>query len=62
MCGPLWAARAQHTVKVGELLKAPPKDLLDCYPVSRKINSVRFDEPEYAEKIDLDYAGLLNES
>jgi len=37
--------------QLGALLKAPPEDLLDCYPVSRKVNSVRFDEPEYAEKV-----------
>ena len=43
----------------GELLKAPPKDFLDCYPVSRQVNSVKFDEPEYAERIDLDYGPLL---
>ena len=45
--------------RLGELLKAPMEDFLSCYPVSRGINSVRFDEPECAEKIDLDYAGLL---
>jgi putative SOS response-associated peptidase YedK len=48
--------------QLGELLKAPPEDFLDCYPVSRKVNSVRFDEAEYAEEIDLDYVGLLRES
>jgi len=49
--------------QLGELLKAPPEEFLDCYPVSRGVNSVKFDEPEYAEKIDLDYVGLLqNES
>ena len=26
--------------QLGALLKAPPEDLLDCYPVSRKVNSV----------------------
>ena len=36
--------------QLGDLLKAPREDFLDCYPVSRQINSVRFDEPEYAEK------------
>ena len=41
------------------LLKAPPADFLDCYPVSRQINSVRFDEPRYAKEIALDYTGLL---
>ena len=45
--------------KLNELLKAPPEDFLDCYPVSRKVNSVKFDEPDYAEKIDLDYGPLL---
>ncbi len=62
MCGPLWAARARHIVKVGALLKAPPEDLLDCYPVSREVNSVRFDKPEYAEKVNLDCASLLGQN
>jgi putative SOS response-associated peptidase YedK len=44
---------------LGALLKAPPEEFLDCYPVSRGVNSVKFDEPEYAEKIALDYVGLL---
>jgi hypothetical protein len=35
--------------QLGALLKAPPEDLLDCYPVS-----VRFDKPEYEEKVNLD--------
>ena len=30
-----------------ELLKAPPEDFLDCYAISRQINSVKFDEAEY---------------
>jgi hypothetical protein len=29
------------------LLKAPPEDFLDCYAISRQINSVKFDEAEY---------------
>jgi len=41
------------------LLKAPPESFLECYPVSRKVNSVRFDEPEYAERIDLDWSRLI---
>ena len=45
--------------RLGELLKAPPEDFLDCYTVSRQVNSVKFDEPEYAERIDLDYRPLL---
>ncbi|HEU0007385.1 MAG TPA: SOS response-associated peptidase family protein [Terriglobia bacterium] len=45
--------------KLSELFKAPPEDFLDCYPVSKQINSVRFDEAEYAEKVDLEYLGLL---
>ena len=31
--------------QLGKLLKPPPEGFLDCYPVSRKVNSVRFDEP-----------------
>src|SRR5262245_58058893 len=41
--------------KLNELLHSPPEDSLDCYPVSSKINSMRFDEAEYAGKTDLDY-------
>jgi len=48
--------------QLAELLKAPPEDFLDCYPVSRKVNSVRFDEPEYAEKINLDCLSLLGQN
>jgi putative SOS response-associated peptidase YedK len=45
--------------QLGELLKAPPEDFLDCYPVSRRVSSVKFDEPECAERIDMDYRVLL---
>jgi putative SOS response-associated peptidase YedK len=45
--------------KLSEMLKAPPEDLLDCYPVSREMNSVRMDQPESAEPIDVDYSPLL---
>ena len=45
--------------QLGELLKPPPEGFLDCYPVSRKVNSVRFDEPGYAERIELDNVPLL---
>lgn len=45
--------------QLSELLKAPPEGFLECYPVSRKVNSVRLDEPEYPERIDLDYEPLL---
>ena len=36
----------------------------DCFRssanwVTRKVNSVRFDEPEYTERINLDYVPLL---
>jgi putative SOS response-associated peptidase YedK len=40
-------------------LKPPPEDFLGCYPVSRKVNSVRLDESKYAERIDLDHVPLL---
>ena len=45
--------------QLSELLKAPPEDFLDCYAISRQINSVKFDEPEYAKEIALDYRPLL---
>jgi putative SOS response-associated peptidase YedK len=47
--------------QLGELLKAPPEDFLDCYAISRQINSVKFDDAEHAEEIALDYAGLLQD-
>ncbi len=43
--------------QLGALLKAPPEDLLDCYPVS-----VRFDKPEYPEKVNLDCSSLLDKT
>jgi len=39
--------------QLAELMKAPPEDFLDCYPVSR------VDQPESAEPVDLDYSLLL---
>ena len=45
--------------QLSELLKAPPEDFLDCYAISRQINSVKFDEHEYAKAIALDYRPLL---
>ncbi|MGH9426193.1 MAG: SOS response-associated peptidase, partial [Terriglobia bacterium] len=47
--------------QLGQLLKAPPEGFLDCYPVSRQINSVKFDEAPYAERVDLDCSSLLKE-
>jgi putative SOS response-associated peptidase YedK len=44
--------------QLGEVLKSPPEHFLDCYPISRQINSVKFDEPEHAKEIALDYTGL----
>jgi putative SOS response-associated peptidase YedK len=48
--------------RLDELLKAPPEDFLDCYAISRQINSVKFDEPEYAERINLDCSSLLDQT
>jgi putative SOS response-associated peptidase YedK len=48
--------------QLDHLLKAPPEGFLDCFAISRQINSVKFDEPEYAKEIALDYTGLLNVS
>src|SRR5439155_3583785 len=45
--------------QLGRLLQPPPEDFLDCYAISRQINSVKFDEPECAKEIALDYTGLL---
>ena len=46
--------------KLSELLKPPPEDFLDCYPVSREMNPVRVDQPGSAERVDMDYSPLLN--
>jgi len=48
--------------QLDHLLKAPPEGFLDCFAISRQINSVKFDGPEYAKEIALDYTGLLNVS
>ena len=48
--------------QLDHLLKAPPEGFLDCFAISRQINAVKFDEPEYAKEIALDYTGLLNVS
>ena len=50
---------ASDPYQLGELLKEPPEGFLDCYPVSKSINSAKFDNPQDAERIELDYTGLL---
>jgi putative SOS response-associated peptidase YedK len=45
--------------QLGDLMKAPPEDFLDCYPISRQINSVKVDDAEYAKRILLDYTSLV---
>jgi putative SOS response-associated peptidase YedK len=42
-----------------ELLKSPPEDFLDCYPVSKEMSSVRIDDPTFAGRIEADYVSLL---
>jgi len=49
--------RLSDPSELEQLLNAPPEGFLDCYPVSRKINSAQADEPE--ERIELDYEALL---
>jgi hypothetical protein len=44
---------------LAELLKAPPEDFLDCYPVSKEMSSGRVDDPAFADRIEADYASLL---
>jgi putative SOS response-associated peptidase YedK len=42
------------------LLKAPPEDYLECYPVEKSLlNSPLIDTPEWAENTGVDYAPLL---
>ena len=45
--------------QMAELLKAPPEDFLDCYPVSREMSSGRVDDPAFADRIEADYVSLL---
>lgn len=46
--------------KLGELLKAPPEDFLDCYPVDPKlVNSGLVDTPECLNNTGADYSHLL---
>ena len=48
------------SAKLAKLLKAPPEDFLECYPVSKEMSSARVDHPACVEKIELDYSSLLN--
>jgi len=48
------------SAKLAELLKAPPENFLECYPVSKEMSSARVDHPACVEKIELDYLSLLN--
>jgi len=46
--------------RLGELLKAPPEDFLDSYPVDAKlVNSARVDVPECVNPINSDYTPLF---
>ena len=40
---------------LSELLRAPSEEFLDCYPVSKLINSGRVDTPECSVPQDVDY-------
>jgi putative SOS response-associated peptidase YedK len=55
-----WLDQTSEPKQLSEMLTAPPEGFLDCYPVSRSINSAKLDEPDFAERIDLDYARLLS--
>jgi hypothetical protein len=57
--GSSWIRQWLPYQRIGEVLKSPPEHFLDCYPISRQINSVKFDEPEHAKEIALDFTGLL---
>ena len=46
--------------RLTRLLKAPPEDFLECYPVEKKLsNSGLSDAPECADNTGADYAILL---
>jgi putative SOS response-associated peptidase YedK len=51
---------ASDPLQLAELLKAPPEDFLDCYPVSKEMSSGRVDDPAFADRIEADYGSLLN--
>ena len=50
---------ASDPLQLAELLKAPPEDFLDCYPVSKEMSSGRVDDPAFANRIEADCAALL---
>ena len=50
---------ASDQLQLAELLKAPPEDFLDCYPVSKEMSSGRIDDPTFADRIEADYVSLL---
>src|SRR5262249_12874162 len=44
-----------------DLLKAPPEDFLDCYPVDPKlVNSARLDVPECINEVNIEWHSLLD--
>ena len=46
--------------RLGELLKAPPEDFLESYPVDVKlVNSARVDVPKCVNPINRDYTPLF---
>jgi putative SOS response-associated peptidase YedK len=50
-----------HPHQLSPLLKAPPEDFLDCYPVDSKlVNSARLDVPECITPINVDFQPVLN--
>jgi putative SOS response-associated peptidase YedK len=50
---------ASDPPQLAELLKSPPEDFLDCYPVSKEMSSGRKDDPTFADRIEADYVSLL---
>ena len=50
---------ASDPPQLAELLKSPPEDFLDCYPVSKEMSSGRIDDPTFADRIEADYVSLL---
>jgi SOS response associated peptidase (SRAP) len=50
---------ASDPLQLAELLKTPPEDFLDCYPVSKEMSSGRVGDPAFADRIEADYASLL---
>ena len=55
-----WLSPSTQTSKLSEMLKRPPEEFLNFYPVDAKlVNSSKIDAPECVERINIDVQPLL---